>query len=78
MAFNVSCIKCKSQYESPDPDPYYCPVCYAEKQELAKEIDKKLSMRGPKRPVESELQRFDKMKKVGGIAVNIRDLGISL
>ena len=61
------CIKpqCGATYEDSDPDPYYCPSCVIEKKALAAKIDASLASR-PKRPVLSDLQRYDQAQKIRG------------
>jgi len=77
--FKVKCVKCKNQYESEEPDDYYCSKCLKEKKKLADEIDAQIASR-PKRKAVSELQEFDAIAKQrgGGNFVNIKDLGITL
>lgn len=74
----LQCIKCQAQYQSEDPEPYYCQSCEEEKKAIAKEIDKKMAGRVSKR-AKSDLQMFDEIAKARGTHfVNIKDMGITL
>ena len=42
----LSCLKCQTKYESADPDPYLCPSCVAEKNDIAAQIDRKFNTTG--------------------------------
>jgi uncharacterized Zn ribbon protein len=59
------CIKCGTQYQDADPDPYYCKSCNDERKKIAKEIDAKIKAK-PKRSTMSALQEYDNMPKIGG------------
>ena len=63
--FDVKCIKCGNKYQDKEPDDYYCPTCLEAKNKIAKEIDLKVASR-PKRQVESDLARYDKLPKNRG------------
>ncbi len=67
------------QYDTDDPDPYFCKECHIKAKEIAKEIDAKMAMR-PKKKVDSDLQQFDELAKIKGQRgfVHYKDLGISL
>ena len=56
--YQVHCVKCKTSYESPDPDDYYCPVCLEIKKKIEIEVEKKIISR-PKKQTKSELQLLD-------------------
>jgi len=43
--FRLGCIKCRTPYETNDPDPYLCDPCLKERKALAEEIDKKMAGR---------------------------------
>lgn len=69
------CVKCKKQYESEEPDDYYCEECFKTHQQVIKETEEKMKNR-PKRTIVSDFQKFDiiaKQKGKGGF-VNIKDL----
>lgn len=55
------CIKCKKEYIDSDPDDYYCPECLIIKKKFAEELQKKIDAR-PKKPVKSDLQRYDELR----------------
>lgn len=72
-------MKCKAKYESEDPDPFYCPPCDEVRKEIAKDVDKKMVGVATKRPVKSDLQVYDEIRKAKGTPfVSIKDLGITL
>ena len=77
--YKQNCIKCAKQYDTDDPDPYYCGECFLKSKEIAKEIDKKMAMM-PKKKVISDLQQFDELVKTKGQRgfVDYKDLGITL
>jgi len=78
MDYKLNCIKCSTQYESNDPEPFYCAKCEIEKKAIAKEIDAKLAGRVSTKPT-SFIQEYDAIRKAKGVNfVNIRDLGITL
>jgi len=68
------CIKCSKDYKDSDVDPYLCEECKIEKNKIANEIDKKMSMR-PKREEMSDLKRYDQAVKVRGF-VSAKEFGI--
>lgn len=74
----VSCVKCKKEYQSKEPDDFYCEDCNKIRLQVAKEIDAKFANR-PKRKVVSDLQQFDALAKDKGTKgfVNAKDLGIT-
>jgi hypothetical protein len=74
MKYKLNCIKCSNKYSTSDPDPYYCSTCNKERLVIAKEVDKKMSMRPSKRKHMSGLDQYDAINK-GGF-VNAKDLGI--
>lgn len=62
--YTHSCIKkCGTQYQSEDPEPYYCEACNTARLAIAKELDKKVR---PVRPVKSALQEYDEARKING------------
>ena len=65
--FKHKCIKpsCSNTYEDNDPDPYYCSACIEVKKAIAEKIDKQFAGI-PKIPVESELQKYDRLKDERG------------
>lgn len=65
MEYEHKCIKCQAAYKDTDPDPYYCPPCNEERKAIAKKIDATMGAR-PKKPMESDLQRYDRMKNKYG------------
>ena len=77
MEYKLKCIKCAKEYDTDDPDPYYCEGCNITRLEIAKEIDKKMAGR-PKRKAVSDLQNFYEIAKQRGTGnfVNAKDLGI--
>lgn len=75
MSYTHSCLKCKVSYLSDDPDPYLCDRCIQDRRAVAAAIDEKFN-KIVREPVESELQRFDKLNKGFKGFVNSRDLGI--
>jgi len=79
MLYKHQCIKCKIQYDTDDPDPYYCEGCHKSVKQIAEEVDKKLAMK-PKKEVKSDLKIFDELAQTRGVKgfVNYKDLGISL
>lgn len=76
-SYKVHCIKCKKQYESVEPDAYYCEDCFKVKKQVAAEIDAKFANR-PRKEVVSDLQNFDAIAKQRGVKgfVSAKDLGI--
>ncbi len=80
MKYQPNCIKCRTKYDSDEPDDYYCPKCNKSRLKIAEDVDKKIQARGPRRKQMSDLQQFDEIAKQrgGGSHVNISDLGISL
>jgi len=66
--FNHSCIKCKAQYSSSDPDAYYCEVCNEERLRIAKEIDAKVQAR-PQKETVSALEAYDNAPKFNGFMI---------
>lgn len=80
MKYKPTCIKCKKRYDSDEPDDYYCAVCNKIRLDIAKEVDKKIASRPPKRKRMSDLQQFDEIarQRGGGSIVKIADLGIKL
>lgn len=63
--YKHSCIKCHTQYEDQDPDPYYCETCKAQRNAIAAEIDKKLLAK-PRKDGMTPLQEYDQAAKVRG------------
>lgn len=60
--YSHACIKCDTQYQDKDPDPYYCAPCNEARKVIAAELDAKR----PKNPVPqpmSALQQFDSVAK---------------
>lgn len=71
-----SCIKCSTQYQDEDPDPYYCPACVEVKRQVAAEIDAKRP-KGPVIKTPSNLEAFEAVAKTmksasGGLATFAR------
>lgn len=62
----ISCIKCGDNYQSEDPDPYYCKSCNDARLALAEEVDAKIRARGTKRKTVSALAEYDASPKVHG------------
>lgn len=58
------CIKCAKQYDTDDPEPYYCGDCLKTKKQIAAEIDAKFANRASK-PMKSALQEYDELAKRG-------------
>lgn len=74
-----NCIKCGQVYSDSDVDAYYCEACVEAKKAIAKEIDAKIALRGPRRQVKSDLQVYDEIRRAKGTQfVSIKDLGIKL
>lgn len=61
--FKHKCIKpnCPNTYEDKELDDYYCPSCNEARKVIASQVDKKLAGIS-KRPVESELARYDRLR----------------
>jgi hypothetical protein len=61
------CIKpgCTNQYNSEEPDAYYCPSCDKVRLAIAKQVDAKIATR-PRKPTKSALQEYDEAVKVRG------------
>lgn len=57
--FSLSCIKCKTSYQSEDEEPYYCGECLAVRNKIAKEVDAKLALRPKKEVPLTALQQYD-------------------
>lgn len=76
-SFKVNCIKCKTPYQSDEPDAYYCPDCFKTRKQIADEIDAKFANR-PQKKVVSDLAQFDALAKQRGVKgfVSAKDLGI--
>jgi len=72
-----NCVKCKKQYQSEEPDNYFCEDCYKIRKQVADEIDAKMANR-PKKKIVSDLQQFEMVaKKRGSIDfANAKDLGL--
>lgn len=39
MQYTHPCVKCKQQYQSEDPDPFYCSPCDAQRKTIAATVD---------------------------------------
>ena len=63
--YQVKCIKCGQQYDSSDPDPYYCATCEVEKKKIAAEVDEKMKS-NPKKEITSGIKQYDSLPKVHG------------
>ena len=74
MAYQVNCIKCKTQYDEIEDDPYYCPSCLEEKKLIAAQIDAKLGSTVGQKP-SGLLQQYDSLTKIRGF-VKAKDLGL--
>ena len=72
--FKHKCIKpsCPNIYEDSDPDAYYCQSCNVAKKIIADQINSKFAGL-PNVPVESELQKYDRLKDASGF-VNFKML----
>ena len=57
------CIRCSSEYEDADPEPYYCSHCFTKQRQLAAEIDKN---HVPRPKGKSLLQEYDEAPKGPG------------
>ena len=76
MEYNHSCIKCKTKYDSDDPDAYLCEECNKTRRQIAEEVDKKMANR-PRKKVESWLTKYDAItKKTGARFPSAKDMGI--
>ena len=75
MKYKPVCIKCKKKYDSDEPDDFYCEDCNTTRLEIAKEVDKKIASRPPKREKMSGIQHYDSLTKIKGF-VNAKDLGL--
>ena len=77
---NLTCIKCKEKYQDTEPDDFYCPSCNKERLKIAKEVDRKIAMQGPREKPTSDFQRYEELRKQrgGSIHINIKDMGITL
>lgn len=75
--FDLTCIKCKEKYQDAEPDDFYCPTCNEQRLKIAKEVDAKIALQGPREKPTSDLQRYNELSKGKGF-VNIRDMGITL
>jgi DNA-directed RNA polymerase subunit RPC12/RpoP len=79
MSISHMCIKCGANYSDEEVDDYYCTSCNEAKKAIAKEVDTKIALRGPRRQVKSDLQIYDEIRKARGVPfVSIKDLGIKL
>lgn len=67
-AMTHTCIRlvCGEQYESADPEPYYCPNCVLRNKEIAAKVDAIIAARPKKPPGKSALQEYDEAQKVHG------------
>jgi len=63
--YQVSCIKCKTKYDSEEDDDFYCPECLVVKNEVAKKIDAQMLNR-PKKDGTSLLKNYDSKQKIRG------------
>jgi len=63
--FKHPCIKCREQYDTDDPDPYYCASCNEGRKAIAAEIDAKLANR-PRKETMSALEAYDQAPKIKG------------
>ncbi len=69
----LNCIKCAEQYESNDPDPYYCSPCETEKKALAKKIDAEIATRPREsKKLTGQEAELDRWKKEGGFMPMLR------
>jgi protein-arginine kinase activator protein McsA len=77
--YKVSCVKCKREYQSPEPDDYFCEECFKTHKQVIEDTEKKLANK-PKKQVMSDLQKFDAIAKQRGSGnfVKAQDLGIQL
>lgn len=73
--YTHTCIRpgCGKQYESEDPDAYYCEPCDEARKAIAAEVDARLgpNVNQPKTP--SDFERYIAAPKVRGFA-NARDI----
>lgn len=60
MRYTHPCIKCRDNYESDEPDAFYCEKCNVERKKIAAQVDKKLAGRVD-RNVVSDLQAYDQV-----------------
>lgn len=60
-----NCIKCATQYEDKDTEPYYCGQCLETKNKIAEEVDKKMALIGRKQ-TKSALQEYEESPKIRG------------
>ena len=62
------------QYDTDEPDDYYCEKCLVKVKEIAKAVDAKMAMR-PKKEIISDLEQFNKVADKKGFA-SLKNLGI--
>ena len=65
--YKLNCIKCSTQYESEDEDPYLCLPCNELRLKIAKEIDAKFALQGKIPQGKSDLQLYDEIKRRNGV-----------
>ncbi|MBU1122649.1 MAG: hypothetical protein KKF54_08180 [Candidatus Omnitrophica bacterium] len=69
-----SCVKCKKEYSSEEPDDYFCLECLKTHRQVIEETEKKLANK-PRKEVISDLRHYDSCAKHKGF-VNAKDLGL--
>lgn len=79
MSIPHKCIKCGTDYSDKEVDDYYCESCNEARKAIAREVDAKIALRGPRRQAKSDLQIYDEIRTARGAPfVSIKDLGINL
>ena len=76
MDYKHQCIKCSTEYETNDVEPYLCSVCNEERLKIAKEIDSKM-MNRERKEVKSQYQLYEELRKQnGGKYPSTKQIGI--
>lgn len=68
-AYTHACIRpdCTVQYQSADPEPFYCPPHDQERKLKAEEVDRKIKARGPsKRQQLTDYQKYEQITRGRG------------
>ena len=53
-----NCIKCSTQYDDQDPDPYLCAQCSDRRRQIALAVDAKFAGRSTTKP-KTDLELYD-------------------
>lgn len=67
MEYTHTC-SCGAEYQSDDPEPYFCKACIADRQRIAAELDQKRKALGPVKRGMSDLQMYDAISDGRGFA----------